>query len=138
MRILASLLLLLATSALADDKFISAVQWESVNGGRPQTCERTVVMWRLSDDGRTLSWVPPEGEPVPLRFVGSGPGTRSHGVRFYARLSSETEILVNLIGAPLGRISKIEYSLTFKRRSGETMQYGDAPPQMQRCFWALK
>jgi hypothetical protein len=138
MRIMTCLLLLLAASGLAADKFISAVQWESVNGGRPEPCERRVVMWQLSDDGRTLSWVPPDGEPVTLRFVGSGPGTRSHGVRFYARLSSETEILVNLIGTPLGRISKIEYSLTFKRRSGETMQYGDAPLQMQRCFWALK
>ena len=138
MRILTCLLLLLATSVLADDKFISAVKWESVNGGRPETTARTIIMWQLSDDARTLSWVPPEGEAVPLRFVGSGAGPRSHGVRFYARLSSETEILVNLIGTPLGQISKIEYSVTFKRRSGETMQYGDAPPQMERCFWRLR
>lgn len=138
MRILSCLLLLLATNVLADEKFISSVKWESVNGGRPEPRERTVVMWQLSDDGRTLYWVPFEGDPVPLRFVGSGAGPRSHAVRFYARLSSGTEILVNLIGSPLGQISKIEYSLTFNRRSGETMQYGDAPPEMQRCFWKLK
>jgi hypothetical protein len=138
MRIMTCLLLLLATSGFAADKFISAVKWESVDGGRPEPCERRVVMWELSDDGRTLYWVPLEGDPVPLRFVGSGAGPRSHAVRFYARLSSETEILVNLIGSPLGRISKVDYSLTFKRRSGENMQYGDAPPQMERCFWQLK
>ena len=138
MRTLTCLLLLVATSALADEKFISAVKWESVNGARPEPCHRTVVLWQLSDDARTLYWVPLEGDPVPLKFVGSGGGTRSHGVRFYARLSGGAEILVNLIGSPLGRISKIEYSVTIKRHSGETMQYGDAPPQMERCFWKLK
>lgn len=138
MGIFTGLILLLAAGALAEDRFISAVKWESIDGGRPRTCERTVAMWQLGDDGRTLYWVPPEGEPIALRFAGSGPGPRSHGVRFYARLAGEKEILVNLIGSPLGYISKIEYSLTFKRPSGETMQYGDAPPQMQRCFWAWK
>lgn len=133
------LLLLFATSALADEKFISSVNWKSEDGRPPEPCVRTVLMWQLSDDGRTLSYVSmPDGEVTQLKLIGSSPGATTYGVRFYGRISSQVEMHVTLIGSPLPRVSKIEYAATFKRPSGLTMYYGNATSQMERCFWRCK
>jgi len=96
-------------------------------------------MWRLSDDARTLSYVSiPDGEVTQLKLIGSSPGPTSYGVRFYGRLSSDSELHVTLIGTPVSRVSKIEYAATFKGPSGLNMYYGDATSQMARCFWRWK
>jgi hypothetical protein len=139
MRTVASLLLLITSAFLhAEEQFVTTVNWISENGSGPRPVLRTFVMWKMSNDAKSLSFVNVDGEVTPLRFLASERGPSSHGVLFGGRDSGGGVVLVNLMGSPLGNIRKIDYSITFKNGAKEIMQYGNASPQLVRCFWALK